>query len=489
MPYRHVLLWTDALVWLLVTCAMVFAWYVAQHEHLRAPWRKVTESRYGMSALVILAVFVAIGLLDSIHYRERLDTRQASGAANYAVEVLSLFDALAGRLRNKPERTYSAPLAAYAYAKENVTRPDGTLAREFPRLLHGGAHLDDPAAQLWSDVLRKTLAGAGLAVALWIALTMLLAAWLAGRREQAFGDTLTEIIRGRAALPWRPMLLSAGLVLLVACPLAVLSGYYHVLGTDKVGQDVLYQTLKSIRTGLVIGTLTTLVMLPFALLFGLMAGYFRGWIDDIIQYVYTTLNSIPGVLLIAAGVLASQVVMDRHADYFETVTERADVRLLFLCLILGITSWTGLCRLLRGEALKLRELDYVQAARAFGVPDWRIISRHLLPNVMHIVLIATVMDFSGLVLAEAVLSYVGVGVDPSMISFGTMINNARLELAREPMVWWSLASAFVFMFVLVLSANLFSDAVRDAFDPRIRAGWSLFLPFRSRPALVVAPRS
>jgi peptide/nickel transport system permease protein len=115
-------------------------------------------------------------------------------------------------------------------------------------------------------------------------------------------------------------------------------------------------------------------------------------------------------------------------------------------------------------------MDYVQAARAFGVSDWRIITRHLMPNVMHIVLITVVMDFSMLVLAEAVLSYVGVGVDPSMISFGTMINNARLELAREPMVWWSLAAAFAFMFVLVLCANLFADAVRDAFDPRLRAG-------------------
>jgi len=157
---------------------------------------------------------------------------------------------------------------------------------------------------------------------------------------------------------------------------------------------------------------------------------------------------------------------------FETVSERADVRLLFLCLILGITSWTGLCRLLRGEALKLRELDYVEAARAFGVSNWRIMTRHLVPNVMHIVLISVVMEFSVLVLAEAVLSYIGVGVDPSMISFGTMINSARLELAREPIVWWSLAAAFVFMFLLVLSANLFSDAVRDAFDPRIRSGGS-----------------
>jgi peptide/nickel transport system permease protein len=143
---------------------------------------------------------------------------------------------------------------------------------------------------------------------------------------------------------------------------------------------------------------------------------------------------------------------------------------LWLCIILGITSWTGLCRLLRGEALKLRELEYVQAAQAFGVSEWRIMMRHILPNLMHIVLISVVMDFSGLVLAEAVLSYVGVGVDPSMISFGTMINAARLEMGREPMVWWSLASAFAFMLALVLAANLFADAVRDAFDPRVRVG-------------------
>ncbi|WDT78092.1 MAG: ABC transporter permease [Candidatus Manganitrophus sp.] len=148
--------------------------------------------------------------------------------------------------------------------------------------------------------------------------------------------------------------------------------------------------------------------------------------------------------------------------------ERADLRLLALCIILGVTSWTGLCRLLRGETLKLRELDYVQAASALGVGSWRIIGRHILPNVMHIVLISVVIDFSGLVLAEAVLSYVGVGVDPTMISWGNMINSARLEMAREPIVWWSLVAAFVFMFGLVLSANLFADAVRDAFDPRLR---------------------
>jgi peptide/nickel transport system permease protein len=103
----------------------------------------------------------------------------------------------------------------------------------------------------------------------------------------------------------------------------------------------------------------------------------------------------------------------------------------------------------------------------------RIMTRHILPNVMHIVLITVVLSFSGLVLAEAVLTYVGVGVDPSMISFGTMINSARLEMAREPVVWWSLLAAFLFMFMLVLAANLFADAVRDAFDPRVRVATNL----------------
>jgi peptide/nickel transport system permease protein len=201
---------------------------------------------------------------------------------------------------------------------------------------------------------------------------------------------------------------------------------------------------------------------------GILAGYMRGWIDDIVQYTYTTLNSIPGVLLIAAAILMLQVFMANNPEYFETTVERADIRLLFLCIILGITSWTGLCRLLRGEALKLREAEYIQAAVSFGVSHGKVITRHILPNVMHVVLITVVLDFSGLVLAEAVLSYVGVGVDPTMNSWGNMINGARLEMAREPVVWWSLLAAFIFMFALVLAANLFSDAVRDAFDPRGR---------------------
>jgi peptide/nickel transport system ATP-binding protein len=243
---------------------------------------------------------------------------------------------------------------------------------------------------------------------------------------------------------------------------------YHVLGTDRTGNDVLWQAIKSIRTAWIIGSLTTVAMLPPALIFGISAGYFKGWIDDVIQYVYTTLTSIPGVLLIAACVLMMQVYIDTHPGLFPTAAQRADLRLFLLCMILGLTGWAGLCRLLRAEALKLRELEYVQAARAFGISNWRIMARHLLPNLMHIVLITVVLEFSGLVLYEAVLSYLGIGVDPSMNSFGSMIEKSRFEMSRDPMIWWNLLAAFIFMLALVLAANLFADAVRDAFDPRSR---------------------
>jgi peptide/nickel transport system permease protein len=209
--------------------------------------------------------------------------------------------------------------------------------------------------------------------------------------------------------------------------------------------------------------------LPLAVALGILAGYFKGWIDEVIQYLYTTLSSVPNVLLIAACVLMMQVFIDTHPDLFETGAERADVRLFLLCVILGLTGWATLCRLLRAETMKLRELDYVQAATAFGVSSWRIMLRHIFPNVVHLIIITTVLDFSALILYEAVLSYVGVGVDPSMNSFGGMINLARNEMSRDPVVWWSFAAAFSFMVALVLAANLFADGVRDAFDPRARS--------------------
>jgi peptide/nickel transport system permease protein len=437
-----VVLVTDALLWLLVAAALAYALYCRRQPHLAAPWKRVFRSKAAAVSTVVLGCFLVVGLADSLHYRSPA-----------SVEVQSLLDRALSPLRQKGEKTYSAPLATRLYAKEQIETPQGKHVRDYPRLRHGGAHLEKEG-ELAIDVVNKAAIGLAGASVLWALL------YFASR----------PLARRYPYVPWRSAWITAAAILALAGPTASLAMHYHVLGTNQVGQDVLYLALKSIRTSLAIGTLTTLVLLPLGIALGVMAGYFKGWIDDAIQYLYTTLNSIPGVLLIAAAVLMMQVVIDRHPEWFPTAAQRADFRLLVLCAILGLTSWTGLARLLRGEALKLSQLEYIQAAHAFGVSDGRILGRHILPNVAHIVIIAMVMDFSGLVLAEAVLSYVGVGVDPATTSFGTMINSARLEMGREPVVWWSLAAAFAFMFVLVLAANLFADAVRDGFDPRVSVG-------------------
>ena len=440
---RPVVLYTDALLWLLVLGLAAYGWICARRAHLAAPWRRVFQSRAALASGAVLAIFIVIGLADSLHFR-----RPPSIAEQ------SVLDLALGHLRERGEKTYSAPLATRLYAKEQVEAPGGKTVREYPRLRYGGSHLQDEA-DATRDIAWLALRGLLISALAWGAVFLLIGRFMKRRFPQ---------------VPWSAAWLALAVALALAGPALSLSQHWHVLGTDKVGNDVLFQALKSIRTSLVIGTLTTLVLLPLGVALGIAAGYFKGWVDDVIQYAYTTLNSIPGVLLIAAAVLMMQVVIDRNPEWFATAAQRADFRLLILCAILGLTSWTGLARLLRGEALKLSQLEYIQAAHAFGVSNARILGRHILPNVAHIVIIAMVMDFSGLVLAEAVLSYVGVGVDPATTSFGTMINAARLEMGREPIVWWSLAAAFFFMFVLVLAANLFADAVRDGFDPRVRVG-------------------
>ncbi len=460
-----VLLKTDALFFMLVVLAIGYALYARRHEHLRAPWRRVCRRPLGMGAAVILASYVVVATLDTIHFHPRLSS---GGDVRYSSEISSVFDIVVKPLKVNVEKTYSAPFAAYAFAKEVIELPDGGTKRDFPRLAYGGAHLADPEKERASDISIRSATGIAGGLAAWLAMAAVLIAAIARNARMSWRATLAALIAGRTSVPWRVILATFAVVAAAIGYCAAVAPYYHILGTDKVGSDVLYQGLKSIRTGLLIGTLATLVMLPFAVLLGIAAGYFRGWVDDVIQYLYTTLSSIPGVLLIAAAALMLEVYMAKHAADYTSLAARADLKLLALCMILGVTTWTGLCRYLRGEALKLREIDFIEAARAFGVPHSVIIARHIVPNIMHIVMISIVLDFSGLVLAEAALTYIDIGVDPSMESWGNMINSARLELAREPVVWWSLFAAFVFMFTLVLAANVFADAVRDAFDPRLR---------------------
>ncbi|MFI3180714.1 MAG: ABC transporter permease [Methylococcales bacterium] len=423
-----VILWTDALIFSLLLFVAAIIYFIRGKEHLKRPLTIIKQSLMGMSSLIILLFFMTIGILDSIHFKP----------ASKDNEIISVLDYCATPLREHGEKTYSEPFATKLYNKEMIVESNENTRWDYPRLKFGGKHLENDAQKL-KDIFQKTTIGFGIGTGIF---TLLIFAFNLKSKSTFF------------------------VLITLSSTLIYLSNFYHVFGTDKVGEDVFYQTIKSIRTGLVLGTLTTLILLPLSLVLGILSGFFRGWLDDAIQFLYTTLNSIPSVLLIGASVLMVQVYMSNHENDFTSLIVRADMRLLFLCLILGMTSWTGLCRLLRAETLKLREMEYVQAAYSLGVKQHTILIRHIFPNLMHIVLISIVLDFSSLVLAEAALSYINIGVDPSTYSWGNMINGARLEMAREPIVWWSLTAAFLFMFALVLAANLFAETVQTAFDPR-----------------------
>ena len=463
---QPVFLLTDIFVFAILLFVIWYIWHVRSDRNLRANWRLAMKRPVAMVSSMVLGFFLVVALADSIHFREVLPSEPGQ-PVQYSSEATSVLDKVLAPLANARERSYSEPLAALAFKKETFER-DGQQVRDYPRLRYGGQHLDDPVNDLSADVTQKSLSALALVLAIIVATLLVGLAWASQSSGKSFSGAWRLFVSGQTEWPWRSMAITFSLLVLSITWVVMLSQGYHVFGTDRTGNSVLVFALKSVRTALVIGGLTTLVVLPLALLLGVTAGYLRGWVDEVIQYIYTLLASIPDVLLIAASVLLLQVFIDKNQGVFETALERADARLFFLCLILGITSFTGLCRLVRGETLKLRELEYIQSARAFGVSTPRVLWRHIVPNLMHLVLINTVMQFSSFVLAEAVLSYVGVGVDPKTASFGVMINTARAELAATPLVWWTLTTAFGFMFLIVLSANLLSDAVRDAFDPRTR---------------------
>jgi len=461
------ILWTDGLLYVLLSMLLLFIWRVMTYMPLRIQMSGVLTRPINLAALYVLVLYLIIGTLDSIHF----EIHDKALQSKYPQNIVSLLDKFMYSALTQQEETYSAPFATKSFSKKNIIVASGDVVHDYAELKFAGKHLNGTMTaeqDLWTRLLRYSLQALILCAVLFVVLSVLMSI----KFKVAIEDFMSQVLCGKRKFPYRTLGLLLFLTIFFVIFTKNVMPLYHILGTSKVGEDVLYQNLKSIRTGLMIGTLTTLIMLPFATILGIMAGYFRGWVDDVIQYSYTTLSSIPGVLLIAAAVLTLQVMMTQHEEWFQTMAERSDARLLALCAILGVTSWTGLCRLLRGEALKLREIEYVQAARSLGTKHFGVIFKHILPNVMHIILIAVVLDFSGLVLAEAVLSYVGVGVDPTTYSWGTMINGARLEMARTPVVWWSLCSAFVFMFVLVLAANIFSDALRDVFDPRTHTGGS-----------------
>jgi peptide/nickel transport system permease protein len=470
MNAKIVILWSDVIVLATLLLIVLYGFRIRASTNLRATWLKVLRDRAAICSGVVLLLFFAVAVLDSLHFRRALADAPSAGAQQrqaYSTRTESGLDVLLARLIAGRETSYSAPLAIRGFTKNSV-EVGGKIERVYPRLLYGGEQLKEESQWL-PDVLKQGVIGLALGLLVALAAALLVAGAVAKTNRERYGSAWRRLWRNETELPWRAVVVTVLLLCAFFGPLIALAQHYHYFGTDRTGNDVFFQALKSIRTAFVIGTLSTIATLPLAVGLGIVSGYLRGWVDEVVQYLYTLLSSIPNVLLIAACVLMMQVFIDTHPDLFETGAERADVRLFLLCVILGLTGWATLCRLLRAETMKLSQLEYVQAATAFGVRPARIMIRHVFPNVVHLIIITTVLDFSSLILYEAVLSYVGVGVDPSMNSFGGMINLARTEMSRDPLVWWSFAAAFGFMVTLVLAANLFADGVRDAFDPRARS--------------------
>lgn len=212
------------------------------------------------------------------------------------------------------------------------------------------------------------------------------------------------------------------------------------MGTDFLGRSVLSRALHGIRIAMLVGFFSALIAVFVGSLLGVVAGYFGGVIDDVIVWLYTTLDSVPSLLLLSA---------------FAFCFDRGLIPLYFA---LGLTGWVRLCRLLRAETIKLRALEFVQAAQAIGFSDLKIIFTEIFPQLTHIILIQFTLNFIFAIKSEVILSFLGLGVEPGTPSWGVMINDAKSELARG--IWWNLFAATFFMFFLILALIVFSDRIR-----------------------------
>ncbi len=243
------------------------------------------------------------------------------------------------------------------------------------------------------------------------------------------------------------------------------------LGTDFIGRSVLDFTFKGVAAALWIGLFAALMSCAIGMVLGAIAGWFGGWVDDLVVWLYTTMDSIPYLLLLMAfsfGFKNNVDIKEWYQDSFYFQTLNVSMGLFSIILVIGLTSWVGVCRVVRAEYIKQRDSDYVAAAKALGYSTPRIIFRHVMPNVFHLVLISYSLLFVSAIKFEVILSFLGLGMDPGEPSWGNMISQGTMELMRADTVWWQITAAGVALFLLVLCVNLLADALRDALDPRLR---------------------
>lgn len=217
-------------------------------------------------------------------------------------------------------------------------------------------------------------------------------------------------------------------------------------GTDLLGRSILWRVLAGTQTAVTIGLVTVAVALPVGLLLGLVAGWFGGWIDDAVNWLYSVVVSIPGILLLTA------------------IAYAMGKGLVAISVALAATEWVGVMRLVRGEVLKHREMDYVLAARVGGASDGQILFGEIAPNVVHVAVVWSTLVLVAAVKAEVVLTFLGLGVQDGA-SWGLLIAGAAQDLVND--IWWPLAATATTMFGLIYSVSVLGDALRDAWDPRL----------------------
>lgn len=241
------------------------------------------------------------------------------------------------------------------------------------------------------------------------------------------------------------------------------------LGTDYRGKDVFWKAVFGIRTALKIGIIGSAFAAFIGVVLGMLAGYFGGKIDDVVVWLYSTFAAMPTLLFILAFALLLQkgFLSENLAKLFKTICDSMHIEqgMLALYLGIGLTGWVSLCRVVRGEAMRLKGEAYIQSAKALGYSSWRIIFKHLLPNLFHLVIIYFTMRFAYAVMTEVIVSYLGLGVELEP-SWGVMIADGQQRLWRG--VWWEVTAATGFMFFLVLSLHILGDSLRDILDPKLR---------------------
>lgn len=243
----------------------------------------------------------------------------------------------------------------------------------------------------------------------------------------------------------------------------------YPLGTDFKGRDVLLRAFFASKTAVKIGLLAGILSALIGVLLGMTAAYFGGIIDEIVVWLYSSFASIPTLLFVLAfSLLVTKGFlippMQKAFDFIAFILN-TDKGMLAIYIGIGLTGWVGLCRVIRAETMRLRNEQYVQAAKILGFGHFRILFRHILPNLIHIAIIYFSVRFSYAIMTEVIVSYLGLGVQIEP-SWGVMIADGQLRLWRG--VWWEISAATAYMFVLVLSLNIIGDTIRDALDPKLK---------------------